>query len=89
MMLVGLFQSTTLLAVQLAAPVLVTMLIVDLILGFIGKTVPQLNIMTAGISVRMIVGMAVVIVSLSLTSAVLRDAMLVAMKQFYEGYTVH
>ena len=32
---------------------LVTMLIVDLSLGCISKTMPQLNVMTAGLSVRL------------------------------------
>jgi len=66
------FQGATLLAVQLAAPILVTMLVVDLILGFVGKTVPQLNIMSAGISVRALAGMLVLILGLGLTSSIIR-----------------
>ena len=63
-MITGLFQGATLLAMQLAAPVLVTMLIVDVVLGFIGKTVPQLNIMSAGLALRSLVGTAVLIVGI-------------------------
>ena len=61
------------LAMQLAAPMLVTMLVVDMVLGFVGKTVPQLNIMTAGISVRAMAGMLVLIVGLGLTSSIIRS----------------
>src|ERR1700679_1482324 len=43
------FQGAMVLAMQLAAPMLVTMMVVDLVLGFVGKSVPQLNIMTAGV----------------------------------------
>jgi flagellar biosynthesis protein FliR len=86
--MIGLFGSATRLAMQLSAPVLVTMLVVDLILGFLGKTVPQLNIMTAGIAVRGLIGTAVVIVGLSLTSAALRDALIEAMKSMYANYTM-
>jgi len=88
-MLVGLFQAATMLAMQLAAPLLVTMLIVDLILGFIGKTVPQLNILSAGISLRSLIGNFVLIAGLSLTSSVIRDALLRAMKTVYAGYALH
>ena len=88
-MLVGLFQAATMLAMQLAAPLLVTMLIVDLILGFIGKTVPQLNILSAGISLRSLIGNFVLIAGLSLTSTVIRDALLRAMKTVYAGYALH
>jgi flagellar biosynthesis protein FliR len=85
-MILGLFSSTTTLAMQLAAPLIVSMLVVDVVLGFIGKTVPQLNIMTAGISLRALVGMVVLIVGLSLSSMVIRDSMFRAMKQVYSGY---
>jgi flagellar biosynthesis protein FliR len=60
---------------QLAAPMLVTMLVVDMVLGFVGKTVPQLNIMSAGISMRALAGMMVLIIGLSLTSSIIRNQM--------------
>jgi flagellar biosynthesis protein FliR len=69
--LFGLLQSCTTLAVQLAAPMLVTMLVVDLALGCIGKAMPQMNIMTAGLSLRSLLGIAVIVVGLSLTVAVI------------------
>jgi flagellar biosynthetic protein FliR len=71
--IVSVFQGATVLAMQLAAPMLVTMLVVDMVLGFVGKTVPQLNIMTAGISVRAMAGMLVLIVGLGLTSSIIRS----------------
>ncbi len=70
---VSVFQGAMILAMQLAAPMLVTMLVVDMVLGFVGKTVPQLNIMTAGISVRAMAGMLVLIVGLGLTSSIIRS----------------
>jgi flagellar biosynthetic protein FliR len=87
-LLIGLFQGATLLAMQLAAPMLVTMLVLDVILGFVGKTVPQLNIMTAGISLRSLVGMAVLVLGLSMTSRVLRSALIDGMKTVYQSYAI-
>ena len=65
---------------------LVTMLIVDLVLGLIGKTMPQMNVMSAGLTLRAVVGMLIVIVGLSLTSNVIRDAVSNAMWQAQAGW---
>jgi len=78
-LLVGLFQSTAMLAIQLAAPMLVTMLVVDLALGVIGKTMPQLNVMSMGLTVRALIGVLVLILGLSLSSDVIRRGLLDAL----------
>jgi flagellar biosynthetic protein FliR len=78
-LLFGMLQSATALALQLAAPILVTMLVVDLSLGLLGKTMPQFNIMSAGITLRAIAGMLVLIVGIALTGTVIRDAITEAM----------
>jgi flagellar biosynthetic protein FliR len=74
-MIVRLVQAASILALQLAAPMLVTMMIVDVAMGFVGKTMPQLNIMSAGLSIRALVGMLILIVGLLLTSHVISRAM--------------
>lgn len=75
-MLIGLFHACAMLSLQLAAPMLVTMLVVDVALGFIGKTMPQFNVMTAGLSMRSGIGLCVIIVGISLTSDVITGALL-------------
>jgi flagellar biosynthesis protein FliR len=72
---VGLFQACTTLAMQLAAPMLVTMLVVDLALGCIGKTMPQINVMTAGLSVRSLLGLVVMLVGIALTVEVMSGSL--------------
>ncbi len=74
-LLTGLLNSAMALAIQLAAPMLITALVVDLVLGFIGKTIPQMNVMAAGLSLRSAVGIMVMIVGLSLSSEVIKEAM--------------
>jgi len=71
-MLVGLLQSSAALAVQLAAPMLMTMLIVDLALGCIGKAMPQMNVMAMGLSIRAVLGVVVLVLGLQLTGNLLR-----------------
>jgi flagellar biosynthesis protein FliR len=83
---VSLFQVATELAIRLASPILVTMVVVDLALGFIGKTMPQLNVMSAGLSIRVIVGMLVLVFGIGLTSQVMRTAVLDGMESVYRLY---
>jgi len=82
----GLLQSATALALQLAAPMLVTMLLTDVVLGFLGKTIPQINVMTAGLPLRSLLGMVVLIFGLMMTSRVveqnMKDAALEIMHAF-------
>ncbi len=85
-LLTGLLLSSTQLAIQLAAPMLVTMLIVDLALGLIGKTLPQFNVMMAGLTLRSAVGMVVVICGLVLTSSVMTRAIGDAMQTVRDGW---
>jgi len=74
-MILGLLTASTMLAVQMAAPVLITMIVVDLAMGFVGKTMPQLNIMSAGLSIRAILGMILLVIGLMLTGQVIQHAM--------------
>jgi flagellar biosynthesis protein FliR len=70
----GLLQSATGLAIQLATPVFVTLLVVDLALGMVGRTMPQLGMMTAGVTVRSVAGLVVLIVGMTLTAGVVQGA---------------
>jgi len=85
-LLLDLFRAATVLAFQIAAPVLVTMLIVDLVLGLIGRTIPQMNVMSAALSIRAAVGMLVVWVGVSLTGEVVGKAIGDSMEQARIGW---
>lgn len=86
-LLMDLLFSATLLAVQLAAPVLVTMLIVDLVLGLIGRTMPQMNVMATALSLKAALGIFVVWLGLYLTGDVLGRAVERSMEQVRIGWT--
>lgn len=85
--IIGLFSGATVLAIRLAAPMLVTMLIVDVSLGLIGKTMPQMNVMAAGLNLRSAVGILVVVMGLTLTVKVMRDSVLESMVHVWNGWT--
>jgi flagellar biosynthesis protein FliR len=50
------------------------MLVVDLALGMVGRTMPQLGMMTAGVTVRSIAGLVVLIAGMALTAGVVQGA---------------
>ena len=76
-LLVGLLQSATALAIQIAAPVFVATLVADLAMGMVARTIPQLGVMTAGLTVRAIAGMVAAIAAIAGTVALLRSSMTV------------
>src|SRR5687768_13559639 len=84
--LIGFFQAATLLAMRLAAPMLVTMLVVDLALGLIGKMMPQLNVMAMGLSLRSALGLIVLILGLSMTNDAIGSALLNAMDDVRQAW---
>jgi flagellar biosynthesis protein FliR len=60
---------------RVAAPVCVAMLVVDLSLGMLGKTIPSLNLLSVGLSIRALVGITVVITGISMTGVLFGRAM--------------
>ena len=86
-MMAALFMSATVLAIQLAAPMLVATLVVDLVLGLIGKSMPAMNVMSMGLTLRTVVGIIVVFVGMGLTVQVIRVAVLDSMMKMWDGWT--
>jgi flagellar biosynthesis protein FliR len=66
---------------------LVTMLVVDVALGFIGKSVPQINVMNAGLTLRSGLGIAVLIVGLILTSEIMSGALFDSVSSITNAWT--
>ena len=48
---------------RLAAPVLVSILLVNVALGIIGRTVPQINVLITSLPINVLVGLALLILS--------------------------
>lgn len=86
-LMVGLLSGATSLALQLAAPMLVAMLLTDVVLGFVGKTMPQINVMTAGLSIRSLLGFVVLIVGVAMTSEVIAGSIQNALETLERAWT--
>lgn len=52
------------LGLKLSAPVVISILVVNLILGVVGKTVPQLNVLVTSFSINILIGFGLMIVTL-------------------------
>lgn len=69
-----LIQKSLLLAVQVAAPIMATMGLVTISMGFLGHSVPQINQLVVGFPVRSLAGMLVLSLSLSGTGRYVVDS---------------
>ena len=58
------FGSLFAIAFQIAAPVLVTLILVDVVLGIVARVVPQMNVFFVGIPLKIGVGLTAVILTL-------------------------
>ncbi len=85
--IVGLLAAATNLTVRLGAPMFVAMLAVDLSLGFIAKGMPALNLLSAGLSLRALIGMAVIIIVMLSSARALSDALHEAITITFNLYT--
>lgn len=78
--LVGLLQAATVLALELAAPLIVTMLLVDIVLGLMTRIVPQMGVMAMALSIRSAIGLIVILAIAALTAGMLGSTMMSWMK---------
>lgn len=60
-----LFVQSLVLALQIAAPMLATMSLVSLTMGYLGHTVPQINVLVVGFPIRSLVGLTILLFTFS------------------------
>lgn len=74
-MLLGLLSSAFELALRVAAPMLALAFVESLAMGFIARTVPQINIMSIGFALRILLGGSLLMVALSNKMTVFTESM--------------
>ena len=62
-------------AIRVAAPAVLTLFLVNMALGFISRTVPQLNIVTIGFSLKALIGFVIMAISLPSAMMAFTDAL--------------
>lgn len=63
--IVGLFSKSMILAFQISIPVITILLLTDIVLGLISRTVPQINVFILGMPLKILVGITVFILLIS------------------------
>jgi len=71
---VGSIQAAFELATRVGAPGMVAFFLGTLAMGFVGRTMPQLNIMTLGITVNLLIGMGMIALGMAAWAAVTQTA---------------
>jgi flagellar biosynthetic protein FliR len=72
--LVKMLDASFLLAVKVAVPTVLILFLVSLMMGFLGKTVPQINILVVGFPLRVGVGFVGLLLSFTATVVVFSEA---------------
>jgi len=72
-MIVGLINSGIELAMRLAAPVLAVIVLALISMGFVMKTMPQINILSVGFAAKIMAGLTILMVSLGAINAVIHE----------------
>lgn len=72
-LLTTLLSNAFIIAIRLAAPALIALLMVSLIMGFLSRTIPQLNILSVGFTVRVVIGLAVAAIAFSFGAEIFAD----------------
>jgi flagellar biosynthetic protein FliR len=81
--LIDTLAASFVLGVQLAAPPIIALLLTSVAIGFLARTVPQLNVMSIGFSIKVFVALAVLAGTLPLASSVLEDGFAVVFESMH------
>jgi len=80
LLLVEMLTAAFVLGIRLAAPVVIALFLTATALGFLSRTMPQLNILTVGFTVRAIVAIAVAAIALASCDDLMLDAIFNALE---------
>src|SRR5690606_34927350 len=84
-MIAEVFSAMFLIAFQMSIPVIACLFLVDLALGIVARTVPQMNIFVVGLPVKILVGFILIFVIIGVMIVSVRslfDLLLHAMRDF-------
>jgi flagellar biosynthesis protein FliR len=73
--MIRLFCQVIVLGVQIAAPVLASVFLTEAVIGILSRGVPQLNIFTVGLALRIVVGLLVLMATLPVFVGLMKRAL--------------
>ncbi len=76
------------LGLRVAAPLLAIVCLETVVMGYLSKSVPQLNIMSIGFPVRIVIGLFVIVTSLAAIDEALVDGTVGAIEELHDAFAV-
>lgn len=76
-------QNLFIIAIQIAAPVLISMLVIQIGIGLLSRAVPQINVLSTASSVSALIGIILLIICLPLMSSQMSNAIEETSTQFF------
>lgn len=70
--------------IRLSAPVMIAILVVNVVMGILGKTVPQINVLVTSLAVNIVVGFIVLIVALPLMMGEMPDLLEISASRLFQ-----
>ncbi|MEE9403959.1 MAG: flagellar biosynthetic protein FliR, partial [Algisphaera sp.] len=85
-LVLGLLEVVFDMALRIAAPMLCIVFLESVAMGFISRTVPQLNIMSVGFVVRILAGLALLVVSIEASLNVFRRTLMPVLEELAQMF---
>lgn len=88
----GLLQSIFETALRLAGPGILALLLTSLVMGFLTRTMPQLNVLSVGFSVKITAALFIVAMTITFTDELMGDSVLEGLEQiglYFEHLSEH
>ncbi len=82
--IVSILNGSFMLAIRVAGPALIAIFLATLALGFISRTMPQLNILAAGFPIRILLALVLLIASLGVVFVLFEQNLVVVFRQLPE-----
>ena len=68
---------------KIAAPVTATILITDIALGIISKSMPQMNVFMLGLPVKLILGMSIILITIGAFKGIVNNIIMNSIEEIY------
>lgn len=80
---VDMFGKVFVIGFKIAAPVTATILITDIALGIISKSMPQMNVFMLGLPVKLILGMSIILITIGAFKGIVNNIIMNSIEEIY------
>ena len=77
-------QDIVVIGIKMSAPVMMAVLVINIVMGVLGKTVPQINVLITSLAVNVMCGMVVLIIALPLMIGEIPDLVEISAQRIFQ-----